>query len=61
MTVEEVVKYLRMNVSIQDPSITTSDSAYLSMSDDDIKAKLQRISESIQEDTTSAIERAMNY
>ena len=31
------------------------------MSDDDIKAKLQRISESIQEDTTSAIERAMNY
>ena len=37
MTVEEMVKYLRMNVSIQDPSITTSDSAYLSMSDDDIK------------------------
>lgn len=31
------------------------------MSDDDIDAKLQRISESIQEDTTSAIERAMNY
>ena len=31
------------------------------MSDDEIQEKLQRIDESIQSDTASAIERAMNY
>lgn len=35
MTKEQMVKYLRMNVSIQDPA-TTQDSVYLNMTDEDI-------------------------
>ena len=36
MTVDQMVAYLRMNVSIQDPTGTVQDSAYLSMTDEDI-------------------------
>ena len=36
MTVESLVSYLRQNVSIQDPTGAVQDSAYLSMTDDDI-------------------------
>lgn len=35
MTVEQLVKYLRQNVSIQDPD-TVQDSSYISMTDEDI-------------------------
>ena len=36
MTVNQLVSYLRMNVSIQDPNGAVQDSAYLSMTDEDI-------------------------
>lgn len=36
MTVNQMVEYLRLNVSIQDPDGTVQDSAYLSMTDEDI-------------------------
>lgn len=36
MTVEQLVKYLRTSVSIQDPEGSTVDSAYLAMTDEDI-------------------------
>ena len=36
MTVDQLVAYLRLNVSIQDPNGTVQDSAYLSMTDEDI-------------------------
>lgn len=36
MTVDQLVHYLRLNVSIQDPEGTVQDSAYLSMTDEDI-------------------------
>ena len=36
MTVDQMVSYLRLNVSIQDPDGTVQDSAYLSMTDEDI-------------------------
>ena len=36
MTVDQMVSYLRLNVSIQDPTGTVQDSAYLSMTDEDI-------------------------
>lgn len=36
MTVDQMVSYLRTNVSIQDPEGTVQDSAYLSMTDEDI-------------------------
>ena len=36
MTVGQLIAYLRMNVSIQDPTGTVQDSAYLSMTDEDI-------------------------
>ena len=36
MTVTQMVDYLRINVSIQDPNGTVQDSAYLSMTDEDI-------------------------
>ena len=36
MTVDQLVKYLRLNVSIQDPEGAVQDSAYLSMTDEDI-------------------------
>ena len=36
MTVDQMVQYLRMNVSIQDPNGTVQDSAYLNMTDEDI-------------------------
>ena len=36
MTVDQLVSYLRLNVSIQDPTGTVQDSAYLSMTDEDI-------------------------
>lgn len=36
MTVDQLVQYLRLNVSIQDPNGTVQDSAYLSMTDEDI-------------------------
>lgn len=36
MTVDQMVQYLRMNVSIQDPTGTVQDSAYLSMTNEDI-------------------------
>ena len=36
MTVDQMVAYLRMNVSVQDPTGTAQDSAYLSMTDEDI-------------------------
>ena len=36
MTVDQLVQYLRLNVSIQDPEGTVQDSAYLSMTDEDI-------------------------
>ena len=36
MTVDQMVEYLRLNVSIQDPEGTVQDSAYLSMTDEDI-------------------------
>lgn len=36
MTVDQMVKYLRLNVSIQDPNGSAQDSDYLSMTDDDI-------------------------
>ena len=36
MTVDQMVAYLRMNVSIQDPTGTVQDSAYLSMTNEDI-------------------------
>ena len=36
MTVDQMVSYLRMNVSIQDPTGAVQDSAYLSMTDEDI-------------------------
>ena len=36
MTVDQMVAYLRMNVSVQDPTGTVQDSAYLSMTDEDI-------------------------
>lgn len=40
MTVTDLVKYLRLNLTIQDPSIE-EDTAYLKMSDDDIKLYLE--------------------
>lgn len=36
MTVDQMVEYLRLNVSIQDPDGAVQDSAYLSMTDEDI-------------------------
>lgn len=36
MTVDQMAQYLRHNVSIQDPNGTVQDSAYLSMTDEDI-------------------------
>ena len=36
MTVDQLVQYLRLNVSIQDPEGAVQDSAYLSMTDEDI-------------------------
>ena len=36
MTVDQLVQYLRLNLSIQDPEGTVQDSAYLSMTDEDI-------------------------
>ena len=36
MTVDQLVQYLRLNVSIQDPEGTVQDSAYLSMTDEEI-------------------------
>ena len=36
MTVDQMVSYLRLNVSIQDPTGTVQDSAYLSMTNEDI-------------------------
>lgn len=36
MTVNQMVSYLRMNVNVQDPTGTAQDSAYLSMTDEDI-------------------------
>ncbi len=36
MTVDQMIKYLRLNVSIQDPEAASTDSEYLSMSDEDI-------------------------
>lgn len=40
MTVADLVKYLRLNVCIQDPNIT-QDTVYLNMSDDDIKLYME--------------------
>lgn len=40
MTVEQMIQYLRLNVSIQDPSIST-DTVYLSMSDEEIVLFMQ--------------------
>lgn len=36
MTVDQMIDYLRLNVSIQDPDGTVQDSAYLSMTDEDL-------------------------
>lgn len=36
MTVDQMIRYLRLNVSIQDPTGTVQDKAYLSMTDEDI-------------------------
>ena len=36
MTVDQLVQYLRLNVSIQDPEGAVQDAAYLSMTDEDI-------------------------
>ena len=36
MTIDQIIKYLRLNVSIQDPEGVTQDSLYLSMTDEDI-------------------------
>lgn len=36
MTVDQIIKYLRLNVQIQDPEDATQDPAYLSMADEDI-------------------------
>ena len=36
MTVEQIIKYLRTSVSIQDPEGSTADSVYLSMTDEDL-------------------------
>lgn len=36
MTVDQMVSYLRLNVSVQDPTGAVQDSAYLSMTDEDI-------------------------
>jgi len=36
VTVDQMVSYLRMSVSVQDPTGTVQDSAYLSMNDEDI-------------------------
>lgn len=40
MTIPELIKYLRLNVCIQDPAVT-SDTVYLNMSDDDIKLYME--------------------
>lgn len=40
MTVEELIKYLRLNVCIQDPNIT-QDTVYLNMSDEDIRLYME--------------------
>ena len=40
MTVKDLVHYLRLNVSIQDPNIT-QDTVYLNMSDDDIRLYME--------------------
>lgn len=36
MTVEQIIKYLRSSVSVQDPEGSTVDSVYLSMTDEDL-------------------------
>lgn len=40
MTVEQIVSYMRLSMSIQDPDGITQDSAYLSMTDEDIELYL---------------------
>lgn len=37
MTVDQMIGYLRLNVSIQDPTGTVQDSAYLSMTNDELR------------------------
>lgn len=61
MTVQDLVKYLRLNVCIQDPNIT-EDTAYLSMTDDDIKLYMEvALSRDFPEETLESLPKDSIY
>lgn len=41
MTLDQMIKYLRVNVNVQDPTIATEDPVYMSLSDEDLLLHLE--------------------